>query len=191
MQVIRFADLAATPWKNGGGITRQLLIQPPAANLDNFTLRISIADVDSDGPFSDFSGIDRTLGLLSGSGLCLLENGQPLTTLQPGGELYVFDGGRAISSQRLAGKVQDFNVMTRRGAASHQATRLSLQDEQALHTSGPALLLLAEGEALQVTGSGDQQSLGRWDALWLDGATELQLQPAGNCSLILVAVQPA
>lgn len=191
MQVIRFADLAATPWKNGGGITRQLLIQPPAANLDNFTLRISIADVDSDGPFSDFTGIDRTLGLLSGDGLTLLEHGRPLTTLQPGGELYVFDGGRAISSQRLAGKVQDFNVMTRRGAASHQATRLSLPAAQTLCINGPTLLLLAEGETLQVAGRDGQQTLGHRDALWLENAAELQLQPSAPCNLIVVTVHTA
>lgn len=189
MQVIRFAELAATPWKNGGGITRQLLIHPPAANLDTFTLRVSIADVDSDGPFSDFSGIDRSLGLLAGGGLTLLEHGQPLTTLQAGGELYVFDGSRAISSQRVAGKVQDFNVMTRRGCASHQASRLNVPMEQTLHTAGPVLLLLAEGAALQVANGNAQQTLGRWDALWLDSPAQLQLQPSGACSLLLVAVQ--
>lgn len=189
MQLIRFASLQATPWKNGGGITRQLLIQPPAANLDNFTLRVSIADVDSDGPFSDFSGIDRSLGLLAGNGLALFEAGASIATLQAGGPLFEFDGGRAISSQRSAGKVQDFNVMTRRGAASHQTRRVALQGTQTLQTDGPSLLLLATGDALQLAANGEAQTLERWDALWLDASAALQLSSVQPCELIVVTVQ--
>ena len=189
MQLIRFDSLPATPWKNGGGLTRQLLIQPAAANLDTFTLRVSIADVDSDGPFSDFSGIDRTLGLLSGHGLSLHEDEQTVATLRPGGELLAFDGGRRISSTRLNGKVQDFNVMTRRGHASHRARYLQVKEPTELASSGPTLLLLADGAALLASDGHDTQQLAYRDALWLPHGGTLQLLAAAPCRLIVVEVQ--
>jgi hypothetical protein len=45
-------DLPATPWKNGGGLTREVLWQPAGASLDDFDWRVSVAQIDSDGPFS-------------------------------------------------------------------------------------------------------------------------------------------
>ncbi|WP_174875869.1 HutD/Ves family protein [Vogesella oryzae] len=186
MQLIRFDSLPVTPWKNGGGITRQLLVYPPAANLDTFTLRISIADVDSDGPFSDFSGVDRTLGLLSGNGLALHEDGKEIASLHAGGPLLAFDGGRAISSTRLNGKVQDFNVMTRRGRASHQTRYLQVKEPVALHSNGPMLLLLAEGSSLLASDGHDTQQLGYRDALWLPTPATLQLMATAPCRLIVV-----
>ncbi len=36
------------PWKNGGGVTRELL-RLPAGSGDDWTLRISVADIAADG----------------------------------------------------------------------------------------------------------------------------------------------
>lgn len=60
------------PWKNGGGMTRELVCQPPDADMDSFDWRVSIAHIASDGPFSSFSGVDRIITLLSGGGVHLL-----------------------------------------------------------------------------------------------------------------------
>jgi environmental stress-induced protein Ves len=32
MQIIRYAELKATPWRNGGGVTRELARHPRAAS---------------------------------------------------------------------------------------------------------------------------------------------------------------
>ncbi len=58
------ATLPATPWKNGGGVTREIVCQPPGAGLAAFDWRVSIATIASDGPFSLFAGIDRVITLL-------------------------------------------------------------------------------------------------------------------------------
>ncbi|UGA36971.1 HutD family protein [Chromobacterium haemolyticum] len=43
MTLIRLQDCPPSPWKNGGGSTRQLLISPAGAGLDDFDYRVSLA----------------------------------------------------------------------------------------------------------------------------------------------------
>ncbi len=188
MHIVRFADCPPSPWKNGGGITRQLLIRPAAANLDDFALRVSVADVDSDGPFSRFDGIDRTLTLLEGGGLQLQRDGAPLATLQADSPLLHFAGEWPISSQRLAGKVRDFNIMTRRSRCHHRAERLSLDGSLTLAHDGPLLLLLAQGDAVTVKNDDAGDTLRQFDLLWLDHAGTLQLHSDSACQLLLAHV---
>ena len=73
MPVHRFdrTSLIATPWKNGGGVTREIVCQPPGAGMDSFDWRVSIAHIASDGPFSAFAGVDRVITLLEGAGVRL------------------------------------------------------------------------------------------------------------------------
>ncbi len=65
------ADFHPMPWKNGAGRTTEIAVYPPGASLDAFLWRVSIADVERDGPFSRFPGIDRTIVLLEGGGMRL------------------------------------------------------------------------------------------------------------------------
>lgn len=110
----RFEPSAYTeqPWRNGQGTTTQLLAADDAAG--GFLWRLSIAPVLSDGPFSNFSGYDRTLILLEGSSITLLhgEHGEHLLD-QPLAMAH-FSGDWATSGQLGAGPIRDFNVMTRR-----------------------------------------------------------------------------
>lgn len=61
------------PWKNGQGITHEIVISPPGSTLqqNNFDYRISSAEVKSSGPFSLFPGMIRLLVIISGKGLVL------------------------------------------------------------------------------------------------------------------------
>ena len=69
MRILRAADRIPTPWKNGGGLTCEVAAWPPGASLPHFEWRASIAEVTSDGPFSDFEGVDRVITVLEGAGL--------------------------------------------------------------------------------------------------------------------------
>lgn len=116
MKLIKFEDLHASPWKNGGGITRELYGFPAAASFDNFLWRVSIADVAQSGAFSSFPGVDRVITLLEGDGMQLLaESGDHvmLSLLQPHG----FRGEEQISALLEGAACKDFNLMLRRGAA--------------------------------------------------------------------------
>jgi hypothetical protein len=70
VRLIRYSDQAKSTWKNWGGTTREIgKLHPP--NETSYLWRASNADVSSSGPFSDFTGYDRILLFLSGSGLKL------------------------------------------------------------------------------------------------------------------------
>ena len=117
MKLISFNDLIATPWKNGGGVTRELACCPSGAGLDGFLWRISIAEVNRSGPFSTFPDVERVIALLEGDGMQLIfaDGGRhALTTpLLP----FRFRGERLVDAQLVGGTAsQDFNLMLRRDA---------------------------------------------------------------------------
>ncbi|MDP3170391.1 MAG: HutD family protein, partial [Polaromonas sp.] len=47
--MIPLEDVAPTPWRNGGGVTRELIAWPTPQDWD---WRISVAEIEKDGPFS-------------------------------------------------------------------------------------------------------------------------------------------
>ncbi|OZI78008.1 HutD/Ves family protein [Bordetella genomosp. 12] len=109
------ATVAATPWRNGGGTTRELACFPAGAAMDNFAWRISIADIAADGPFSAFPGVDRVITLLDGDGVRLsTADGQLDHRLDTPLAPFAFAGEAPIVSTLLGGHTRDFNVMTRR-----------------------------------------------------------------------------
>ena len=70
MRILRAESYRRMPWKNGGGETTEIAVSPEGAGLDDFDWRVSMARVESSGPFSLFAGIDRTLAILEGEGHC-------------------------------------------------------------------------------------------------------------------------
>ena len=118
MTTVRFdrASLPSTPWKNGGGHTREIARIPVASALDDFDWRVSIADVSIDGPFSTFDHVDRVIVLLSGAGVLLhSSDGKIDHRLDEPLVPFAFSGDDAITAALIDGASSDFNVMTRRG----------------------------------------------------------------------------
>jgi hypothetical protein len=110
------SDLPASPWKNGGGSTRTLAVQPPDAALDDFVWRVSLAEVNSPGEFSLFPNIDRTILLWSGNGL-VLRAADWAFTLQERLQPFFFKGEDKIVCDLISGATTDLNVMIRRDIA--------------------------------------------------------------------------
>ncbi len=124
MKIIRTSDCRTTPWKNGGGSTTEIAVAPAGASLDHFDWRVSMARVASDGPFSEFPGIDRTLAVVKGEGLVLTIGQHAPLTLARGSEPVSFPGDVATSARLTAGEITDLNVMTRRRRFSHRMRRI-------------------------------------------------------------------
>jgi environmental stress-induced protein Ves len=116
MRHLLAAGYRAMPWKNGGGITREIAAFPEAGD---FFWRLSLATVAGDGPFSAFPGVDRTLTVLEGEGIELAVEGMEPARLRPGAP-FAFPGDAAAMSRLLGGTVTDFNVMTRRDRLTHR-----------------------------------------------------------------------
>jgi environmental stress-induced protein Ves len=140
-RILRSVDYVTRPWKNGGGTTRDIAVSPPGASLDTFDWRLSLAQVDRDGPFSRFDNVDRTLVLLSGA-MTLRENERRTDLAR--NEPFTFEGERAIEATVAGGSTLDFNVMTRRGRASHSARRESFSKQAHVKTRvGSTVVLFA------------------------------------------------
>ncbi len=98
------------PWKNGGGETTEIFVSPPTGNFD---WRVSIAKVNSDGPFSSFAGYERHIMTLSGQGMMLDIEGRGISELEllkP----FLFSGDLRVNGTLVDGPVLDFNLMVRR-----------------------------------------------------------------------------
>jgi len=55
-RILRAAERPALPWKNGGGVTREVAATPPGVIWVHFDWRVSIAEIHSAGPFFALSG---------------------------------------------------------------------------------------------------------------------------------------
>lgn len=174
MRVVRSAEQREMPWKNGGGSTRELLVHPPGAGLDDFQLRLSRASVVEDGPFSTFPGVERWICVIEGAGMDLDCEGAPLA-LDPG--VFVRFSGDARTSGRLrAGPVRDLNLMLRRPWRAEPMWGAITSVEAAL----PTVIWLAEGRLTGTAGA----TFGPGDAAWLLPGEALSGQGFGMVAVI-------
>ena len=118
--IVRLADVPAAPWRNGGGVTRELAKWPDAGD---WAWRMSVADVDKSGPFSKFEGIDRWFAVLEGAGVQLDVAGVPHRVTAGDVPLF-FDGAAATGCELIDGKTRDFNLMVRRGSEPSRMVRV-------------------------------------------------------------------
>lgn len=175
------------PWKNGGGETREILVSPPGAGLDALDWRISLATIASDGPFSAFQGIERTLCVIRGAGIRLqVANAAPELLLQSSPP-YTFAGEAAASSTLVAGATVDLNVMSRRGRFRHEVTRLSVADPLQLRPSASMTLVFCQHGSLQCEADGTVVPLESEDCVVLDNEkSPVGLSAAGTAVLVLI-----
>ncbi|MDQ6681030.1 MAG: HutD family protein [Pseudomonadota bacterium] len=107
--VIRTDDTAPQPWRNGGGRTREMMAWPDAAN---WQIRISVAEVEANGPFSVFRDVQRWFAVLQGAGIELTIDGLPQRMIGSDGPLR-FDGAASTTCRLLDGPIRDLNLMLR------------------------------------------------------------------------------
>ena len=108
-RVIRVDDVPPQRWRNGGGWTRELLAWPSA---NDWRVRVSVADIESDGPFSSFPGVQRFFAVLEGAGVELTVDGRP-QQVRPDGAVAHFSGDATTQCRLLGGPTRDLNLMVR------------------------------------------------------------------------------
>jgi uncharacterized protein len=182
-EVLRAADRPAAPWRNGGGITREVAREPAGPEGSDFDWRISIAEVSAAGPFSAYDGVRRTIALIDGAALTLIVDGErhELGLYQP----LTFDGASATSCELPAGPTRDLNVMTTygRAGAAIDIRRLTTAEPSPVEGADPLVLIVLAGR-LTVTGAGvGPLALAELDALRGSG-----LGPVAVCGPGVLAV---
>jgi environmental stress-induced protein Ves len=188
MVVHRANALVATRWKNDGGATREIAAYPLGSGFDDFTWRVSIADVETDGPFSRFEGIDRTIVLLDGAGMSLTFNDASEHVLNHAFVPFEFVGEAQVSARLIDGATQDFNLMIRRTVARGKLTVMREPGAFAL-ASDVRMVFVARGSAtlgLEV-GLG-QTTLGAYDAAVFDDSVGEPIQAMVSADSIVFAV---
>jgi environmental stress-induced protein Ves len=116
-RIIRLQDCPPQPWKNGLGRTREIAVHPSAADSEHFVWRVSVAEVDSAAPFSNFPGIDRQIVLLDGTGFTMTLDDSQVHALTTPFAPFEFVGEARVDVVLAGGPTRDFNLMVRRARA--------------------------------------------------------------------------
>ncbi len=169
--LIRYIDQPAMPWKNGGGVTVELLCDPRGAGMEEFVYRISVASISKDGPFSSFPGVDRTLALVDGEGVTLDLDGRS-QRVDADHPMIAFPGEAKVHATVNAGTTLDFNVMTRRRHCRHEVEVVEMGMPRTFKPKGDVtVLFFARGDRLRVgqfEPKGEMITLAERDAVILD-----------------------
>ena len=100
------------PWKNGGGSTLELAVEPPNGDLaSGFRWRLSSAEVAESGPFSAFPGLERWLFLLEGDGFELDFESRGRMDLREAFFPIRFPGDWPATATLAGGPSTDLNLM--------------------------------------------------------------------------------
>ena len=165
MRIRRASEYRRSRWKNDKGETLEVAIQPVSATLDNFDWRISIALLEATAEFSQFSGVDRTLTIISGDGI-VLRIGNDFHRLDQNASPLRFAGDCPANAELIAGNSADLNVMTRRGAADHFVRHLTV-DETAVGAVNEVVAVFAVTDVMVSMPSELPLSLAPWDMIEL------------------------
>jgi len=110
----RASERVAVPWRNGLGV--QYEITCDGSLPDDWTWRLSTADITQDVPFSSFPLVTREFCVADGSGVTLNINGVD-HQCEPG-SITKFRGDDVVAAALTDGPMQALNVMQRDGSTA-------------------------------------------------------------------------
>lgn len=180
------AAASTQPWRNGGGSTRELLAWPQMQGHTNaWQIRVSVARIAQDGPFSALAGIDRCFAVLSGAGVLLHLDTAP-THLGADNTPVAFAGELAPQCELIDGPTDDLNLMVRRGLGVAQMWRASARPTidgstrwRGVYATSPVTLHMAERV----------EHLPAHTLLWDDSAQTLPWTVQGDDNALCLAVR--
>jgi environmental stress-induced protein Ves len=184
------AARSASPWKNGGGVTREVAAFPETgAGLTDFDWRISLAEVAADGPFSAFDGYDRVITVVRGAGMALTVDGVE-HVVDKAYAPFAFSGGSTTECRLLGGPITDFNVMTRIGAVEAE---VDVTGSPARAGAPTVVVVVFEGRVVVTDAQGAEMCRvdGALDAVVLRGEAVATIVPDGESVFAVVRLNPA
>jgi environmental stress-induced protein Ves len=163
-KIITAEQMLPMPWKNGGGLTREIARFPEHGE---WVWRMSVAEVDADGPFSAFPGCMRSLTLLSGEGMSLDFPDRSVPLLPPHGSL-VFSGDEPLTARLLNGPTTDFNAIWRTDSVSVSVERRAMHGVLwCIPEPGVSWLVYFHAGRGEVKSDPDNPAIRIGDAVWL------------------------
>jgi environmental stress-induced protein Ves len=112
IEIQRAVDRTPQPWKNGLGVQYEIMCD--GSLPDEWTWRLSTADITQDVPFSVFPGVNREFCVADGNGVVLNINGVD-HRCEPG-SITKFRGDDEVYAKLIDGPMRALNLMVRDGA---------------------------------------------------------------------------
>ena len=181
--IVRFAGLPVIPWRNGGGVTREV-VASGGSDPQDFDWRISIADVSQPGPFSAFPGVDRVITLVEGERMELVIDGAVhVLGLH---ESLSFDGASQASCSLPTGPTRDLNVMTRSDRLSAAVAVRDLSETRPIAVSGAQIVVLLTGSGMVAGADESQAHLEPLDAVCPSGLHVRLVTGSGKVAVVRI-----
>lgn len=183
-----------TRWKNNGGWTTEITRSDDASVPCGFRWRVSIAEIETDGPFSSFPGVDRDLLLLTGNGMELDINDAPAVHMDRRLQHIRFAGEDSVMCRLLAGPTRDFNVMADRQRCKAEVHARPLIGTMLLFVDpGSSWLVHALSGSATLRSDANESSASSGDTLLIEtgDVARQRMVIEGSGELILVKFSPA
>jgi environmental stress-induced protein Ves len=192
MIVLRESSYESVPWKNGGGITRQIHREPPEPAM--FDWRLSLATIDRAGPFSTFDDYERTLVLVRGAGVELDFGPHGRSRLACSGDSVSFAGEWPTACALLDGPSTDLNLIVSRARIESTSRCVEVNPSATVPTAGwPQTVLCCISGAVRITtGPGLVADLDSADVARCfpgDGVVHCQLRDTTPARLFIAGVR--
>lgn len=184
-------------WRNDGGWTREIAagratspttVAPDAVGAQ-WDWRISVAEIEQDGPFSPFPGIDRCLVLLEGPGMALDFATGVRERIVPARPRIDFAGEDDIQCHLLEGPTRDFNAMWRRSVLSAHVEQASVEGSMGTEMDEDGVAVVVHVLAGRIEAAG--QGLGAGDTLVVASPHSEPVRLTGTARVLTVAFRPA
>ena len=176
MQTVTLDHITPQRWRNGGGSTQELLTWPSA---DHWAIRISVAQIEANGPFSAYPGIERWFAVVHGEGV-VLRFGPSENVRRPTTQPLRFNGDAAPDCELLSGATPDLNLMVRDDAGRGDMQLVMAGKPWMCHATLRAVYA-AESATLLVDDHHEME-LPADTLVWSDGAAGQRWQLAGVTS---------
>ncbi|TRZ72419.1 MAG: hypothetical protein D4R95_05210 [Actinobacteria bacterium] len=166
MIVQKAIERIGVPWRNGLGVQYEIICD--GSLPDDWTWRLSTADITRDVPFSVFLNVDREFCVADGNGVTLNINGvdhrcEPKSVTP-------FRGDDLVFATLIDGPVRALNLMVRDGA-KQRSLRLSTAGENIVDCS----VAVAIGSSSILVADRDEIDMQILDTLVFDSPTTIRV----------------
>jgi hypothetical protein len=150
VKILHPSDYRPIPWRNSGGVAQLIHMVDSSVGDALFDWRASLARIESDTPFSNYPGIDRSMVLIGDAAMVthkrisigMTRHSQPL----------IFAGEDALDMSVPHAPVTVFNFMSRRGLP-HKLSRLQCgPDSQLLRDQTTKFIFSLDDDFMIVDG---------------------------------------
>ncbi len=166
--IVQADSVVPQVWRNGGGKTRELMGWPQQES--SWQMRISLADIESNGPFSAFQNVERWFAVVEGGGVRLRFANEEKSMTNTSAPL-CFDGSQPPDCEMIDGPTRDLNLMIRNGSGTMQ----TMLDRLAWRTAATQCGLFAATAGFIHIGTKSIGPIAAHSLVWFDESPAMPL----------------